>query len=819
MKLSLNWLKRYVPLSASAEEITRALTFLGFEVEGVERTGLEPIDNLVVGEILTREKHPNADRLSVCTVRVALDGEPEQIVCGAPNCDVGNFVPVALVGAVLPGDFKIKRSKIRGVESRGMMCSPQELNLGADHGGLFIFESKPAVGTPVHKAMGKGDVVFDVEITPNRPDVLSHLGMARELAAWFQLPLTYPEIKPETISADDAKAGAAILNTVEVDNVEACPHYTAHIVQGVKIGPSPAWLCAALEAVGLRPINNIVDITNFVLLEMGQPLHAFDARKIRGGKLLIRNATEGETIVTLDDKSRKLRATDLVIADAERALVVAGIMGGADAEVDDSTVDLVLESAYFRPIGVRRTSKHLQLSSDSSYRFERGVDPRGVLPAARRALDLILEVAGGRALGPVLVAGSEPNTEQEVRLSPDFVRARCGFDIPDDVQRDVLARLELSVAREEEDDNGRKQWTVTVPSWRGDIDRPIDLVEEVLRVHGTEKIPSIRPVVKAVVPQDDAIAVFVRRAGETLAARDFVEAVNYTLRSEAELKVWAGEAAVGASRLDNPLAEDQSHLRASLLPGLLDSVRFNQARQNWDGRFFETGRTFHVRDGVVFEHVSVAFVIAQPEGIPSWKHREPADLFSAKNVIASIAGLAGIKLRDEQYQSVSDGSFGWQENHAAAVKDAAQGFEVRCGLVDLAATRAAGLDGTVIAGVFTILPEKLRCDRQPVRFRAVGAFPAATRDVALICDDGIPAGEVATALTSVTRKVLKNAFALEAVKLFDVFRGQGLPEGKKSLAFSLVFRSNERTLTDAEVNTVFAAVQTEIESVGYPVRK
>ena len=408
MKISLNWLKNYVTLSASVDEITHALTFLGFEVEGVQRTGLAPIANLVVGEIVTRAKHPNADKLSVCLVRVASGGEPQQIVCGAPNCDAGQRVPVALPGCVLGADFKIKQSKIRGVESNGMMCSARELGLGDDHQGLLILPASTPLGTPVHEALGEGDVVFDLEITPNRPDALSHVGIARELAAWFKLPVNYPQARFSAPPAEIAAAGTPFLGAVEVPAPTACPLYTAHIVQGVKIAPSPEWLQRALKAVGLRPINNVVDVTNFVLLELGQPLHAFDAKKIRGAKLIIRHAQEGEKIVTLDEKERTLRASDLVIADTERALVVAGVMGGADAEVDDATVDLVLESAYFRPSGIRRTSKHLQLSSDSSYRFERGVDPRGVLPAARRAIDLTLETAGGRALGPVYSVGSEP---------------------------------------------------------------------------------------------------------------------------------------------------------------------------------------------------------------------------------------------------------------------------------------------------------------------------------------------------------------------------------------------------------------------------
>ncbi len=819
MKLSLNWLKNYVPLTASADEVTRALTFLGFEVEGVHRTGLAPIANLVVGEILTRDKHPNADKLSVCTVRVAPEGSPTQIVCGAPNCDAGQRVPVALPGCVLGADFKIKQSKIRGVESNGMMCSARELGLGEDHAGLLVLSPEAPLGAPVHEVLGAGDVVFDVEVTPNRPDALCHLGMARELAAWFKLPLNYPVTHFSAPGADVATAGTAILGDVKVVDDEACPLYTAHIVQGVKIGPSPEWLQQALTAVGLRPINNVVDVTNYVLLETGQPLHAFDAKKIRGNRLVIRRATDGEKLVTLDGKERTLSHANLVIADAERALVVAGVMGGADAEVDSTTVDLVLEAAYFRPTGIRRTSKQIGLSSDSSYRFERGVDPRGVMPAARRAIDLILQTAGGRVLGPAHVAGSEPTTVTEITLKPDYVRERCGFEISDADQRETLERLELNVSHEVADDDGRLSWTISIPSWRGDLERPIDLVEEILRVYGTERIPSTRPAVRAVVASDDPVAVFVRKAAGVLVGQGFTEAVNYTLRSAAELDRWAAKAAAEELRLANPLAEDQSHLRRSLVPGLLETIRFNQARQNTETRFFETGRTFREVNGAVYELVSAAFVIAQPEAVRGWKLREPVDFHTAKRLVLDLAAAAGAVLRDDDFRAVSAGSVAWQEGHSAEAGSFKSGCEARLGLVNLALTRAAGIDGPVLAGLVEVLPDTLRQASGPVRYKAVSTFPAATRDLALIADESVPAAQVQTALTKSARKALNNAFALERVELFDLYRGSGLPEGKKSLAFGLVFRAADRTLTDDEVNKVFAAVQQDIEAAGYPVRR
>ncbi len=484
MKISLNWLRDYVDLTASADEICRAITFLGFEVEQVISTGAPKLDNVVVGEILTRGKHPNADKLSVCTVDVGSAGGVKTIVCGAPNCDAGNRVPVALPGAVLPGNFVIKQSKIRGQSSDGMMCAADELGLGSDHAGLLLLTGSPALGTPINDVLPPGDTVFDIEITPNRPDALSHLGIARELAAWFKLPLKYPQEKFRGDAGSAARPD--LLRNVSVHSPEDCPLYTAHIISGIKIGPSPDWMQRRLAAVGLRPINNVVDVGNYVMLETGQPLHAFDAKKLGGNEIVVRRATEGEKLTTLDGKERTLTSQMLVIADAQKPVVVAGIMGGENSGVSADTTDLVLECAIFKRQSVRATSRKLGLSSDSSYRYERGVDPHGALEAAWRAVDLIIETAGGQIVGPVFKVGGDVPWQREIVVTHDYITEKLGFDIPADDMRAAFEALELTITREEATESRGPAWTVSIPSWRDDLDRPIDLVEEVLRIYGTE---------------------------------------------------------------------------------------------------------------------------------------------------------------------------------------------------------------------------------------------------------------------------------------------------------------------------------------------
>ncbi|MGB0744847.1 MAG: phenylalanine--tRNA ligase subunit beta, partial [Opitutales bacterium] len=479
MKISYNWLKNYIdldPIEHSPQVLAEVLPLLGFDIEEYEELGPPQLDNVVVGEVLQYEQHPDADRLRCCLVNTGKEGEPHKIVCGAKNFKAGDKVMVALPGAVLPGDFKIKASKLRGQPSEGMMCSAKELQLGQDHDGIMILDPKVALGTPLNDLYKDGDTVFDLEITPNRVDVLSHIGVARELSAKFGLEVKYPDIKAST---ENESTGEPLISKVEVSAPEYCPHYTAVCVKGVKVGPSPKWLKDAIEATGQRSINNVVDVTNYVLHETCQPLHAFDAAKIKGGKLVVRMAGEGEKITTLDDEERTLDATMGVIADAERPLVVAGVMGSVDAEVDDSTTDIVLEAAYFAPTSVRATSRKLGLSSDSSYRFERGVDPRGVTYASLRAVDLILDVAGGTVDSHMIVVGSEPATINEVALRPEYVRKFIGFDISNEQMQSVLESLELAVSIHNEADNSER-WEVSIPSYRGDLQREVDLIEEIV---------------------------------------------------------------------------------------------------------------------------------------------------------------------------------------------------------------------------------------------------------------------------------------------------------------------------------------------------
>ncbi len=827
MKISLNWLKDYVALTASTDEICRAITFLGFEVENVLSTGAPQLNLVVVGEILTRAKHPNADKLSVCTVDVGPAGGVKTIVCGAPNCDAGRRVPVALPGAILPGNFEIKQSKIRGQSSDGMMCAPDELGLGAEHAGLLILDGQPPLGASINDVLPPGDTVFDIEITPNRPDCQSHLGIARELAAWFKLPLLYPQEKFHGVPA--AAVGGVtslraaerpdLLRGVTVDDPEGCPLYTAHVVTGIRIGPSPAWMQQRLSAVGLRPINNVVDVGNYVMLETGQPLHAFDARKLAGQRIVVRRARDGEKLVTLDNKERVLTNNMLVIADAEKPVVVAGIMGGENSGVSDDTTDLVIECAVFDRHTVRRTSRRLNLSSDSSYRYERGVDPHAALEAAWRAIDLIVETAGGSVVGPVYRVGGDVPWQREIVVTHDYICEKIGFDIPAADMAAAFTALELTIVREEPTESRGPAWTVSVPSWRDDLDRPIDLVEEVLRLYGTEKIPATIVSSPGLVGDDDPVVQFNRRATAYLVGHDFHECVNYTLRPGKELAAWVSQTAAAELALANPFVEDQSHLRPTLITGLLETLKLNQSRGVAVSRLCETGRVFIEHNGQNLECAAVGFIVAE-DTERRWKHREPADFYLVKHHLNALAALAGIDLARQPTLAANVLLPGWQEGHFAAKGEVGQGWLANGGLLSLALVNSRGVEGQVYAGMFAILPEKIPANAARRRYSDFSLFPAALRDLALLVDASTTAEEVRKQLAKFARASVGNAFALERVSVFDVYQGAGLPEGKKSLAFSLVFRAADRTLKDDEVNAVSQKIQDEIaRETTWSVRK
>jgi phenylalanyl-tRNA synthetase beta chain len=808
MKISLNWIRDYAALDAPVPEITRAITFLGFEVEHVASTGAPKLADVVVGEVLTRDKHPNADKLSVCTVDIGPAGGVRTIVCGAQNYKVGDRVPVALPGAVLPGDFRIRQSKIRGEISDGMLCSGKELGIGDDQSGLLILAGRPALGAPINDVLPPGDTVFDIEVTPNRPDCLSHLGLARELAAWFRKDLKYPQEKFR------GEVGAAsrsdIFAGVSVESPEDCPLYTAHVVTGVRVGPSPAWIQERLRAVGLRPINNVVDVGNYVMLEYGQPLHAFDAAKIAGGRIIVRRARDGERITTLDGKERHLSARTLVIADAAKAVVVAGVMGGENSGVDEATTSIVLECAIFRAASVRWTSRSLGLSSDSSYRYERGVDPHTAVEAAWRAIDLILATGGGSVVGPVCVVGGDVPWKREITVTSGFVTERLGFGIAPGEMRSALESLELNVTRETATPDGGAEWTVAIPSWRDDLDRPIDLVEEILRIHGTDRIPAARVESIGLAAEDDPVVAFNRAAASYLVGHDFHECVNTTLRPGSEITTWVSQAAAAELVLANPFVLDQSHLRPTLIMGLLDALLLNQSRGVAATRLFEAGRIFVEHNGQNYEGASVGFLIAQ-DTARHWKRREPADFYTVKHHLAAVAAAAGVDLGDEPIEPVSGPGYGWQSGHSVNAGSVDRGWVARLGLVNLAMLRERRVEGSVLAGIFTILPEKLAAARPRIRARELSLFPAALRDIALVVDKSAQAADVRRKVAGAAAAAAGSSFSVEGVEVFDVYEGKGMPEGRKSLALSLVFRSPSRTLTDDEVNGVLART---LEAIG-----
>ncbi len=793
MKVSLNWLSEHLDLSGySVPQLSDLLTFAGVEVEGIEEKGVKS-DRVVVAQIKEFVQHPNADRLSVCQVDDG-SGTTRQIVCGAKNFKAGDKVPLALPGAVLPGGFEIKEGKLRGVDSMGMMCSGKELGIGEDTGGLLILGADAEVGSKFSELV-PADVLFDLEITPNRPDLLSHLGLARELAALTGLPLKGVRDHARTsVTSLEASAGE-----IRVEVPEGCSLYTARIVKGVKVGPSPEWLCRRLESIGLRPINNVVDVTNFVLMEMGQPLHAFDLRKLKGG-IVVRRAEEGEKFLPLVGGELQLAADDLVIADESGVVALAGVMGGADTGVTESTVDLLLEAAHFHPGSVRRTARRLVLNSDSSYRFERGVDAVQTLGASELAVKLILEVAGGTAEEVVRQAGAAPAVARQVTL--DEARAARLLGIPDlsDEERDgVLTRLGLvkkSAA------SGSSVWAV--PSYRGDLERSVDLVEELARVIGLDRVPVRMSAVA--VPSDNVdraydAAMSVRQA---LVNRGFYEAQTLRLISQDQVAdaLSAQDAAAQVVPLKNPLSEDHTLLRPSLVPGLLAAAELNIRQGAHRLRLFETGRVFlKLPNGQVREDERLGILLSGPVSPSSWHGVEPAaaDIYDLKGVIESLPGVAG--QTSEIKRLKDDGSFLLKCEWKA-------GNRVIGWFGQVHPARCRSIDARHPVYVAELSLSALRQGTGAAKFEELPKFPAISRDVAMEAPADLPHAKVAGFFAGVKEPLLIHT------KVFDVFSdqtGTKIAKEKKSLAYSLTYRASDRTLETAEVDAAHARILQALE--------
>jgi phenylalanyl-tRNA synthetase beta chain len=845
MKVTLNWLKQYVAFDWSPEELTERLTMLGLEVEGVQKLGGE-FAGIVVAQVLSRDKHPNADKLSVC--RVA-DGTGErQIVCGAQNFQAGDKVPLILPGASLPlkpGDkepFTIKVGKIRSVESHGMMCSPAELGLPNQVDGLLILRPDAPVGQPFAEYLGRAgsDVVYDLEVTPNRPDLNSVLGIAREIAAVTGNPLKVPDIQVAQPSrlAEAGETPALIcgdLVAVQIKDADLCPRYTARVVTGVKIGPSPDWLRSALEKVGLRSINNVVDVSNFVMLETGQPLHTFDYHLVRragfqpapgrqasslsensneaesaaGRKpvgldrleacppttcpptIVVRRALDGEKFTTLDGRDHTLTTDHLLIADEQKAIALAGVMGGQNTEISDATVDVLIESAYFTPTNIRRTSKTLGLRTDASYRFERGADINACDYASKRCAQLILETAGGTLAEGVVDAYPEPVKAKVITLRPRKVKELLGVDVSDEDQTRFLQSLGIEAAAWAPGGADRKV-AYKAPSWRVDMKREADLIEEIARLFGVDKIPATAPRRASGSHPFDTVVDQFAEVRRLLTGLGLNEAQGQTLINDTAAKLVTPNLVM----LANPLSSDMNALRPSLLPGLLDTLHHNLTRKNGDVRLFEVGRVFTLVNGQAKEswRVAIAMTGARVPGFWAGADREAkCDLFDLKGILEEFLEQAG--LRGIAYTKRPDSTELFLESAIIAF-----GGKQELGhmgqLLPKLAKQYFLRDAVVLAELNLDL---LLARRNATKsFRPLPQFPSVRRDVAMI----VPEATTHDAVLQVVRQT--KPANLESIELFDVFRGKHIPDGQKSLAYAFTYRAADKTLTDVEVTTAHA---------------
>ncbi len=804
MLVSMKWLKELVDVTLTVEELVDRLDMTGTAVEGVRSVG-EGLSGVVVGAVLEKAPHPDADALSYCTVDVGA-AELLKIVCGATNFGAGDKVPVACVGAELPGGLVIKRAKLRGLTSEGMMCSAPELGLGGDASGLLVLPADAPLGVPYAEYAGRADTVIELEVTPNRPDCLSMVGVAREVAA-----ITGKSARPVEIEVSESPEPIESAVSVEIDDPALCPRYTARLITGVRIGPSPEWLADRVTAAGARSVNNIVDITNYVMFELGQPLHAFDAATITRrddvAAITVRTTREGETLTTLDGQTRTLTSDMLVIADDGGPIALAGVMGGEHTEVSDATVDIVLESACFDAASISTTSRSLGLISEASTRFERGVDPSGCVAALDRAAELMRTLASGTVAAGVVDVYPAPRAERTLTLRPGRLNKVLGTDISAEECATILGSLGLSATSD-----SPHELTVTVPTYRPDLEREIDLVEEVVRIWGMERVPATLPSGPGRIGRLTGEQRWMRRIDETMRAAGLNETMTYSFvdpsdRERSDTAPPEGETPVW---LANPMSEEQAVMRWSLLPGLLRSVSYNQRRGVPDVHLYEIGAIYGAVDGAVLprERTMVGGVLAGSWSRPGWNApAAPLDLFDGKGVIEALAIDLGI-----ERMSVRAADLPWLQPGRSAevlVNGRPAGW---LGEVHPLVAERYEADAPVVA--FELDTSALIGSARTVKpYREVPRVPAVTLDLALVVDDAVTAERVEQAIRKAGGKLL------DEVRLFDVYRGSGIPEGKKSLAWALSYRAEDRTLSDEEVRPVHEKLIRKVSgSVGAEVR-
>ena len=795
MKVSLNWIKDYVEIRMELKELLHLLTMAGLEVEEATSVG-EGLENVVVAEIQTIRKHPNADRLLL--VEAKTHQETYSVVCGATNIKEGQKVPLALVGARLPNGIEIKRSKIRGVLSEGMLCSEIELVLGQEASGIMILPPSVPLGSNLGRALGLQDTILDISVTPNRPDCLYAIGIAREIAA-----LTRQKVKYPVSSLDDRGEEIHQKTSVTILDQDLCPRYVARMIEEVKIGPSPYWMRNRLEKVGIRSINNVVDVTNYIMMEYGQPLHAFDFEFLEEGRIVVRRAKEGEEFVTLDGVKRTLDGEMLMICDGVKPVAIAGVMGGLNSEIKENTRRVLLESAYFDPAGNRRTSKKLGLETEAAFRFGRGVDYRGCLPAANRAAQLIQELAGGRVVEGVVDVYPAPIQPGPIRLRVKRIHQILGTEVSAAQARNYLKDLELEVRGE-----GEEVLVATPPSFRGDLEREIDLIEEVARLNGYERIPTTIPIGPPSLEKRSKEFLVERKAIDILIVHGYHEVVNTSFTSPAfgdRIGLPPNDPRRRPLRILNPLAEDLSVLRTTLLSGLMETVQYNLSRKNSNLKLFELKKVFLPQEGERLPQ-EVKFLAGVAMGFdrgPHWAFpQRPVDFYDIKGCVEDL--LDALQMKDAKFDKTEDLPY----LHPGKASKVVLGQEVLGVLGEIHPEVLGHYEVHGKGYLFEMdFSKMVKGAGEERRFQPLPKFPGVTRDLSVVVDQAMEAERVMEAIRTFRQPYI------EEVTLFDIYQEPPIPEGKKGISYRIRYQANDRTLTDEEVNQYHEKILSRLKEV------
>ena len=813
MNISYNWLKEYLDFDLQPEEVSAALTSIGLETGGVEevQTIKGGLEGLVIGEVLTCVEHPNSDHLHITTVNVGGE-EPLQIVCGAPNVAAGQKVVVAVNGTKLyDGDevFTIKRSKIRGVESNGMICAEDEIGIGTDHAGIIVLPADAVVGTPAKEYYNvKSDYVLEVDITPNRVDGTSHFGVARDLAAYLKQNGKPTELKRPSVDAfkiDDETPAIEVI----VENTEACPRYSGVTIKGVTVKESPEWLKNRLNIIGLRPINNVVDVTNYVLHEMGQPLHSFDAGKVTGDKVIVKTMPEGTRFVTLDGVERTLTDRDLMICNTEEAMCIGGVFGGLDSGVTEQTTDVFLESACFHPTWIRKTARRFGLNTDASFRFERGLDANNTIYVLKRAALLIQEVAGGKITGSIQDVYPNPVQPYTVELTYNKINSLIGKDIPVETVKSILASLEMEIVSET-----AEGLTIHVPVYRIDVQRDVDVIEDILRIYGYNNIEfsdSVKSNLSYKTATDRSYDLQ-NLISEQLCGSGFNEIMNNSLTRSAYYDELITYPVSHCVMLMNPLSADLNGMRQTLLFGGLESIEHNVKRKNGNIRFFEFGNCYDYNVEKKREDATLAefsedyrlgLWVCGDRVENSWAHAdEKATVYELKAYVENILIRLGVNLKKVVFGNLSNDMYSTGVSITTT-----SGRELGTfGIVNRKICKAMDIDFEVYYAElsWTLLMKETK--KNKVTFSEISKFPAVKRDLALLLDKSVQFAEIEKIAEESERKLLKE------VSLFDVYEGKNLPAGKKSYAVSFYLQDETKTLNDKQIDAIMQKIRKNLES-------